>query len=164
MESNKLPYHPLKYQGYESVGDAHSSRPLTKEDQENGNERAGRFHGVSQECGLHIDMDANKFMEELVVTTNPEQTNELFISKHLTEKIVIYSKPTCKYCLTAKQVFKENNWDFTEFTVGTDITIQALQQIVGKDVKTVPQIFMEGEYIGGYTDLCAKLDIPSRFA
>ncbi|MCW6037380.1 phosphoadenylyl-sulfate reductase [Spirulina subsalsa FACHB-351] len=46
-----LPYHPLFDQGYVTVGDWHSSRPLTADDQD---ERDTRFHGLKQECGLHL--------------------------------------------------------------------------------------------------------------
>ena len=46
-----LPYHPYFDQGYVSVGDWHSSRPLGLNDE---NERDTRFHGVKQECGLHL--------------------------------------------------------------------------------------------------------------
>lgn len=46
-----LPYHPYFDRGYVSVGDWHSSRPLTADDD---SERDTRFHGVKQECGLHL--------------------------------------------------------------------------------------------------------------
>lgn len=46
-----LPYHPLFDQGYTTVGDWHSSRPLTAAD---GDERDTRFHGLKQECGIHL--------------------------------------------------------------------------------------------------------------
>ncbi len=46
-----LPYHPYFDQGYVSVGDWHSSRPLTADDD---TERDTRFHGVKEECGLHL--------------------------------------------------------------------------------------------------------------
>ena len=48
---HSLPYHPLKDMGYATVGDWHSSRPMTEEDQ---HERDTRFQGVKQECGLHL--------------------------------------------------------------------------------------------------------------
>jgi phosphoadenosine phosphosulfate reductase len=51
LQDNNLPYHPLWEQGYVSVGDVHSSRPLelgmTEEDT--------RFNGMGRECGLHVD-------------------------------------------------------------------------------------------------------------
>ncbi|MEM6450821.1 MAG: phosphoadenylyl-sulfate reductase [Cyanobacteria bacterium P01_D01_bin.105] len=51
LKANDLPYHPLWTEGYVSVGDAHSSRPLVEGDTD---ERATRFNGLKQECGIHI--------------------------------------------------------------------------------------------------------------
>jgi phosphoadenosine phosphosulfate reductase len=44
-----LPYHPLWDQGYVSVGDTHTSRPL----QPGMREEDTRFFGLKRECGLH---------------------------------------------------------------------------------------------------------------
>ncbi len=49
--THDLPYHPLFDQGYVTVGDWHSSRPVTAEDE---NDRDTRFQGLKQECGLHL--------------------------------------------------------------------------------------------------------------
>jgi phosphoadenosine phosphosulfate reductase len=51
LQTYDLPYHPLFDEGYVSVGDWHSSRPVTADD---GDERDTRFHGMKQECGLHL--------------------------------------------------------------------------------------------------------------
>jgi phosphoadenosine phosphosulfate reductase len=51
LQANNLPYHPLFDQGYVTVGDWHSSRPLLATD---GDERDTRFRGLKQECGLHL--------------------------------------------------------------------------------------------------------------
>jgi phosphoadenosine phosphosulfate reductase len=46
---HRLPYHPLWEQGYASVGDIHTSRPL-----EPGMlEEETRFFGLKRECGIH---------------------------------------------------------------------------------------------------------------
>lgn len=52
MQEFELPQHPLFEQGYTTVGDAHSSRPVTALDD---SERETRFRGMKQECGLHYD-------------------------------------------------------------------------------------------------------------
>ncbi|MEM1108656.1 MAG: phosphoadenylyl-sulfate reductase [Planctomycetota bacterium] len=52
LKQHDLPYHPLHDQGYASVGDWHSTRPITAGE----DERAGRFSGLKQECGLHLPM------------------------------------------------------------------------------------------------------------
>ncbi|MEQ9357645.1 phosphoadenylyl-sulfate reductase [Coleofasciculus chthonoplastes] len=51
ITKHNLPYHPLRELGYATVGDWHSSRPVTTEDQ---HERDTRFRGIKQECGLHL--------------------------------------------------------------------------------------------------------------
>jgi phosphoadenosine phosphosulfate reductase len=49
LKAHGLPYHPLWEQGYVSIGDHHTSRPLT----EGMTEQDTRFFGLVRECGLH---------------------------------------------------------------------------------------------------------------
>ena len=51
LTAHDIPYHPYFDLGYVSVGDWHSSRPLMADDTD---ERDTRFHGLKQECGLHL--------------------------------------------------------------------------------------------------------------
>ncbi|ARD23664.1 phosphoadenylyl-sulfate reductase [Shewanella japonica] len=52
LTKHDLPYHPLWDQGYVSVGDTHSSKPL-----ELGmSEEETRFNGLKRECGLHYEI------------------------------------------------------------------------------------------------------------
>jgi phosphoadenosine phosphosulfate reductase len=44
-----LPYHPLWHQGYVSIGDVHTTRPLL----DGMSEEDTRFFGLKRECGLH---------------------------------------------------------------------------------------------------------------
>ncbi|MEO0949613.1 MAG: phosphoadenylyl-sulfate reductase [Cyanobacteria bacterium J06641_5] len=55
LTERDLPYHPLFNQGYVTVGDWHSSRPLLAAD---GDARDTRFQGLKQECGLHLPVAA----------------------------------------------------------------------------------------------------------
>jgi phosphoadenosine phosphosulfate reductase len=50
LEQHELPYHPLFEQGYVSIGDTHSTRPLTL----GMSEEETRFGGLVRECGLHV--------------------------------------------------------------------------------------------------------------
>ncbi len=53
LREHALPYHPLWEQGYVSIGDRHSTRPI----QEVGTAEMTRFNGLKRECGLHeIDL------------------------------------------------------------------------------------------------------------
>lgn len=49
LKKNDLPYHPLWDQGYPTIGDTHSTRPL----EEGLSEEQLRFQGLKRECGLH---------------------------------------------------------------------------------------------------------------
>jgi len=49
LTQHDLPYHPLWEQGYVSIGDVQTSRPLT----EGMSEEDTRFFGLGRECGLH---------------------------------------------------------------------------------------------------------------
>jgi phosphoadenosine phosphosulfate reductase len=49
LQRHGLPYHPLWEQGYVSVGDVHTSRPLTL----GMSEEETRFFGLKRECGIH---------------------------------------------------------------------------------------------------------------
>jgi phosphoadenosine phosphosulfate reductase len=51
LQKHELPYHPLWEQGYVSIGDVHTTRPLTADMTE---EEQTRFFGLKRECGLHI--------------------------------------------------------------------------------------------------------------
>ncbi|KAF0743979.1 hypothetical protein Ae201684P_003767 [Aphanomyces euteiches] len=143
MRLHGLPYHPLKELGYATVGDAHSSRPVADDDTDI---RATRFHGKAQECGLHMDWST---------TASSIEDNQEAEAMHERGDVdvVIYSIPTCKYCVMAKQVFERRKWSFKEILVGDQVDYPTLCRLVGTKVETVPQIFLRGEYIGGYTHL-----------
>jgi phosphoadenosine phosphosulfate reductase len=53
LTKHGLPYHPLWDKGYVSVGDVHSTKPLTLDMDESDT----RFSGMQRECGLHTDGD-----------------------------------------------------------------------------------------------------------
>jgi phosphoadenosine phosphosulfate reductase len=49
LTENDLPYHPLWEKGYVSIGDVHTTRPLTADM----TPEETRFFGIKRECGLH---------------------------------------------------------------------------------------------------------------
>ena len=49
LKRHDLPYHPLWHQGYVSIGDVPTTRPLGADL----SEEQTRFHGLRRECGLH---------------------------------------------------------------------------------------------------------------
>lgn len=70
--------------------------------------------------------------------------------------ILIYTTQTCTYCNLAKNLLKEKKIQFTEINIETDLNI--FKELIKKtNHKTVPQIFINEKFIGGYTELCEHL-------
>ena len=71
--------------------------------------------------------------------------------------VTIYTTQTCGFCLRAKQLLQERGIPYEEIDVTGDDG--ARERLVEKadGRRTVPQIFIGDQGIGGYTDL-AQLD------
>ncbi|KAM5553601.1 glutaredoxin-C4 [Rosa sericea] len=84
-----------------------------------------------------------------------------FIKKTISSnKIAIFSKSYCPYCRRAKAVFKELKQvpyvvELDERADGPDIQ-DALSELIGR--RTVPQVFVNGKYIGGSDDTVAAYE------
>jgi len=73
-------------------------------------------------------------------------------------KVEVYSTTYCPYCVRAKQLLDAKDIDYTEIDVtGDDAARMNLVEKSGGR-KTVPQIFINGQSIGGYDDLRALED------
>ena len=67
-------------------------------------------------------------------------------------KIVIYTQDMCGYCDAAKEEFESREWDYTTYNIKHAHTYDNLKELL-PDVKTVPQIWIDGKHIGGYDEL-----------
>ena len=67
--------------------------------------------------------------------------------------ITVYSKPNCPYCEKAKYLLKSLGLQYEEKTVTKDLSVEELYEALGKQVRTIPQIVIEKDHIGGYNEL-----------
>ncbi len=69
--------------------------------------------------------------------------------------IDIYTTPTCPYCLAAKALLDNKGVAYNEMTVIGDPAKrqEMLERANGRH--TVPQIFIDGQHIGGFDDMNA---------
>ena len=65
------------------------------------------------------------------------------------KNITIYSTPTCTYCNQAKEFFKTNNIQYTEYNVGED-TEKRKEMIEKSGQMGVPVIDIDGEITVGF--------------
>ena len=71
------------------------------------------------------------------------------------KKVVIYTGPMCNYCSAAKHLLNKKKVDYTEFDIGIDPSKMKEMQERTKGAKTIPQIFIGENYVGGYNELKA---------
>jgi glutaredoxin len=71
-------------------------------------------------------------------------------------KAVVWSKYNCPYCDQAKALLKMKGIAFEEKKIGDGYTKEDLLEAV-PTARTVPQIFLDEELIGGFSELKSKL-------
>jgi glutaredoxin len=65
---------------------------------------------------------------------------------------IVWSKDNCPYCDQAKALLKQKGIEIQERKIGHGYTREDLLEAV-PDARTVPQIFLDGNLIGGFTEL-----------
>ena len=70
--------------------------------------------------------------------------------------IEIYGKTQCPFCDKAKQLCEREGLDFVYKQLDEDFTREELFEVF-PGARTFPEIRMDGENIGGFTELQAKL-------
>lgn len=75
--------------------------------------------------------------------------------------ITIYSTPVCPYCNRAKDLLDRKGQDYKVIDISTDANLldEMVEKAGGK--RTVPQIFINEQHVGGFDDLRA-LDQEGR--
>jgi len=69
-------------------------------------------------------------------------------------KVVIYTIATCSYCRAAKELLNARKIPFDEIRVDVDANKREEMERKSRR-RTVPQIFINDQAIGGYDDLAA---------
>ena len=71
--------------------------------------------------------------------------------------ITIYGKPMCPFCDKAKALCEQRGYAYEYKTLGTDYSKEELLETF-PGARTVPQIVINGEKIGGYDKLTTYLE------
>ena len=79
------------------------------------------------------------------------------------KEIIVYTMDSCSFCERAKQLLTARGFEYTENRVDyeDEATWAKLEAETG--MKTMPQIFIDGKCVGGYTEL-AELDSNGELA
>jgi len=71
-------------------------------------------------------------------------------------KAVVWSKPACPFCVKAKNLLKNRGIEYEERNIAEGYKIEDLLALV-PNARTMPQVWLDGEHLGGYDQLEAKL-------
>lgn len=77
--------------------------------------------------------------ETMLRYINPEAIRPQLVS--------LFAKDGCPYCARAKELLKTKGMEYEEIVLGTDITTRSLRAVTGST--TVPQVYIDGNLIGG---------------
>lgn len=70
--------------------------------------------------------------------------------------ITIYGKPTCVYCIKAKKLAAQYNFKFEYIDIDEPGNMEIFKQKL-PDATSVPQIFWNVKYIGGYNEFASEI-------
>ena len=73
-------------------------------------------------------------------------------------RVTVYTTQMCPYCVQAKRLLGERKIPYDEIDVSGDQARrdEMVERAGGR--RTVPQIFIDGAHVGGYTELRALAD------
>ena len=70
---------------------------------------------------------------------------------------IVWSKDQCTYCVQAKALLEARGIEYEERNIMHDWTREQLLEAV-PTARTLPQIFLDNEYVGGFTELRQRLN------
>lgn len=108
-------------------------------------------NGVIEKMFIEPDVPGDPFevsdADTMLHYINPEAIKPADIS--------ILTKPGCPFCAEAKKLLTSEQLEFEEINIGQNASLKSVRALSGHD--TVPQIFINGECIGGSEELKSYL-------
>lgn len=75
--------------------------------------------------------------------------------------VIIYGKPNCANCDKTKMLCQIQSIEYSHLQLGVDYEVEHLNELVGSEVRSLPQIFIKDEhetrYVGDYNALRSTL-------
>ena len=77
-------------------------------------------------------------------------------------KAIVYSTSKCVWCDRVITLLKEKHIETEKIDVTEEGKLQEMQEAAGAKVNTVPQVIIDGEYVGGFTETERWINTKSR--
>ncbi len=73
----------------------------------------------------------------------------------MTAQVTVYSTNMCTYCVRAKQLLERKGIEYKEVNLSTEAPEVRVELMQRTKHRTVPQIFIKDQFIGGFDQLYA---------
>lgn len=73
----------------------------------------------------------------------------------MTANVIVYTTTVCPYCVRAKQLLQRKHVAYQEVDLSTEPAEVRTELMARTKHRTVPQIFINDQFIGGFDDLYA---------
>ena len=73
----------------------------------------------------------------------------------MTAQVTVYSTNMCPYCVRAKQLLERKGIEYKEVNLSKEAPEVRLELMQKTNHRTVPQIFIKEQFIGGFDQLYA---------
>lgn len=73
----------------------------------------------------------------------------------MTAQVTVYSTNMCPYCVRAKQLLERKGIEYKEVNLSKEAPEVRLELMQKTNYRTVPQIFIKEQFIGGFDQLYA---------
>jgi glutaredoxin 3 len=73
----------------------------------------------------------------------------------MTAQVTVYSTSVCPYCVRAKQLLERKGIEYKEINLSQEAPEVRIELMQKTNHRTVPQIFIKDQFIGGFDQLYA---------
>ena len=109
--------------------------------------------GVVQKMFIEPEKDGDPFE----VSDADTMLNYIDPEAKAPDQVVVFSKVGCQFCIEAKEILKAQGYDAIDIPLDHKVRARVIGALTG--LGTAPQIFINGEYVGGLDQLKAKLSL-----
>ncbi len=103
--------------------------------------------GVVEKMFIEADVPGDPFE----VSDADTMLNHLNPEAKEAAAVTLFARPGCGHCARAKQLLDDRGIGYEEIRLGRDVNHRGLKAVTGR--QTVPQVYIDGQHIGGADDL-----------
>lgn len=100
-------------------------------------------------------IEPNKPGDPFEVSDADTMLNHIAPNASAPANVTVFTRPGCPFCARAKGMLRDAGMSFDELVLNRDYRNQTLRAVAGADM--VPQVFIDGQRVGGSDDLEAWL-------